>query len=115
VLGKKLPVKVVGKQDGGNPTGEVIGFLIGRNNAMHRIVRRDKESGVQMRLDQNGQVGQGIFPGKFPGKEEGQGKRPGKDNSPTNQKTFWIYGTYTRRSLHEGVIRRLKYAPEPAP
>ena len=68
-----------------------------------------------MRLDKNGQVGQGVFPRKLPGKQEAQRNCPGKDNSPTNQKTFGVYGMYCGFSLHGVEIRKLKYAPEPAP
>ena len=56
-----------------------------------------------------------IFPRKLPGEQESQGKTPNQDDTPTNQKTFWVYRTHAKRSLHEGVIRRLKYAHEPAP
>ena len=90
-------------------------FFIAGNNAVHRIVRRDKEPGVKVRLDKNGQIGQGILPRKLPGQQEGQRKCPGKDNSPPNQKTFRVYGMYCGFSLHDVEIRRLKYAPELAP
>jgi hypothetical protein len=89
-------------------------FIVG-NNAVHRIVCRDKKPGVQVCLNQNGQVGQGIFPRKLPSEQEGQRKRPGKDNSPTNQKTFRVNGMYCGFSLHDVEIRRLKYAPELVP
>ena len=42
-------------------------FFIAGNNAMHRIVCRDKKPGVKVRLDKDGQVGQRILPRKLPG------------------------------------------------
>ena len=71
VLGEKFPVKVVGKQDRRDPASYMVCFFVAGNNAVHGIVCCDKEPGVQVCLHQNGQVGQGIFPGKFPGEPSG--------------------------------------------
>ena len=82
---------------------------------MHRIMRGDKEASIQVSLYENGEVGQWIFPRKLPGEQESQRKAPSEDDPPTNQKTFWVYRMYCGFSLHAVEIRRLKYAPEPAP
>jgi hypothetical protein len=42
VFGKKLPIEIVGKQDRGDPASHMVCFFIAGNNAMHRIVGRDK-------------------------------------------------------------------------
>ena len=46
VLGKELPVKVVGKQQRRDPSGHMVCFFIARNNAVHRIVCGNKKTGV---------------------------------------------------------------------
>lgn len=49
--GKQPLVKIEREQDSRNPAGQVVAFLIGRDDPVHRIVSRDEKPGVKMHLD----------------------------------------------------------------
>ncbi len=60
----------------GKIANKIICFLVWRYRFVHRIVGGNKQTGVQMHLNNNHQINQGIAPGKIPCKQEIKRNKP---------------------------------------
>jgi len=70
VLWKQFPVEIVAKQHGCNPAYGMVDFFVGRDYAVHGIMGRNEKARVEVHLDQDCKIGQGIGPGNFPLEEK---------------------------------------------
>lgn len=76
VLGIQSVIEKACVKEYGKVTNEIINYFIWRDGAVHGIMSSDKQTCIEVHLNENHQVNQRIIPGKVPAQEEEERSEP---------------------------------------